>query len=79
VDIEIALRLCCASLSRKPHKQISLSEDVVRIPIQIIFVYIEIRDILLCIPLEATIHNVVEVAIQSPSAMMEAFCLIFSS
>lgn len=64
MDIEIALRLCCASLSRQTHEEITFPEDIVGIPVQVIFVNIEIRNILLGVPLKAAIYHLVEVAVQ---------------
>ena len=51
MDIEITLRLGSAALSRQAHKQVTFTENAMRIPVQVIFVNIEVGNILLCVPL----------------------------
>ncbi len=64
MNIKIALRLSCTSFSRKSHKQITLAEDLMGIPVQVIFVDIEIGHILLSIPVKTGINHIVEGTIQ---------------
>lgn len=64
MNVEIKLRLGSAALSRQTHKQVTFSEHVVRIPVQVIFINIKVSDILLSIPLQAAIHDIIEITIQ---------------
>ena len=64
MDIEVTLWLGCASLSRQSHKQIAFPEHIMSIPVQVIFVNIEICYILLGIPFQAAVHNIVERTVQ---------------
>ena len=64
MNIKITLRLGSATLSRQAHKQIAFSEHVMGIPVQVIFVNIEVGNILLCVPFQAAIHNIIKITIQ---------------
>ena len=64
VNIEIALRLGSAALSRKSHKEIAFPEDIVAVPVQVVFVNLKIRDVFLRVPFKAVIDNRVEVSVQ---------------
>ena len=64
MNIEIALRLGSAALSRKSHKEIAFPEDIVAVPVQVVFVNLKIRDVFLRVPFKAVIDNRVEVSVQ---------------
>ena len=64
MNIEVTLRLSCTSFSRQAHEQITLAENLMRIPVQIVFVNVEVGHILLGIPVKACIDNTIEGTIQ---------------
>ena len=75
MDIEITLRLSSASFTWKTHKQIALTENLMRIPVQVVFVNVEVGHILLGIPVKACIDHIIEGAIQFIVSKQRSFLL----
>ena len=64
MDIEIPFRLRSAALSRQTEEQIAFTENVMTIPVQVTLINLKSRNILLCIPIEAAVNQLIKIAIQ---------------
>ena len=75
MDIEISLRLGRATFSRQAKEQIAFTENVMGIPIQVSLVDFKARNVLLCVPIQTSINQLIEESIQLAICHNRSFLL----
>ena len=77
VNIEVAFRLRRTAFPRQAHKEIAFPENIVGIPVQVVFVNLKAGDILLRFPFQAVVHRFIEITVELSVSHNGGFLLDF--